>query len=345
MASSTAAPNLAALLAALQSTITYSTQLAAQLPDPSDLQFEKTLSRSFAKKMNQEADNVLQLVNSLLNWIEDTSGKELIDGEMVREGVYADVVERIEPLLEGADDGIEKFLGIGKTIPSTVVAALSSVGVSALPSVKPPLAPHLLHSPNLARPQLLFTSRTILPRPLLSLDPLEAEAERVLWKPILTEKQHALDANAIWLRTEEVIPVPEVSRWSEVARLRYVHPYADELAALTPPASYYLTPDVPAPAESSSFQKTPFSWVHNLTSFDAMVDDIRTIGKEFEEAGRGKELAIDLEHHDYRSWGGMTCLIQVIDVLRCYLLSLLYFVTIPDVQTCCSDLTVEYEKG
>jgi exosome complex exonuclease RRP6 len=315
MSTPSTSPDIATLLAALQSQLSSINNVTAQLPDAADLQFEKTLSRSFAKKMNNEADNVLSLINNLLNWADGS--QQVVDGEMIREGVYNDVIQRVEGLLEGADDGIEKHLGVGKVVKNIAVGAKAFDAASATiagsnGSAKPPLPSHILNDPNLPRPQLLFTPRTVLTCTQLPLDPTTIdEQDPVIWQPILQTKRHAKDSTASWLKTEVVVPVPETSRWNEVTRTRYMHPYSDELSTLEPPATYYLVPETPAPTVPTSFQTTPFTWVDNLETLESMIEDIRSVGIECDEAGKGKELAIDLEHHDYRTWGGITCLIQV----------------------------------
>lgn len=306
--------SITSLLTSLQESLVKVTNISASLPDSNDMSFERTLSRSLAKKLDVESDKIIDLVSKSIRWIEGGKVKT-IDPEMIREGVYSDVIESVEGLLEGADEGIEKHLGIGKTIKANNLAiganlVNQSSSTSTSNNVKPPLPAHLLHAPNIARPQLLFPTRTILPRPPLASNPLEDSTDRILWKPVFTSKPHTRDPEVMWSRIEEIIPTPQ-SKWNEVTRSRYAHPYADELAHSTPPSSYFILPPTPAPTDSTSFERVPFRWVNDSIAFKAMLDDIRTIGVANDLSGIGKELAIDLEHHDYRSWGGMTCLIQV----------------------------------
>jgi exosome complex exonuclease RRP6 len=50
-----------------------------------------------------------------------------------------------------------------------------------------------------------------------------------------------------------------------------------------------------------SFDQTPFTWVATRDKFDAMLDELR----------QAKEIAVDLEHHSYRTFGGFVCLMQI----------------------------------
>ena len=53
------------------------------------------------------------------------------------------------------------------------------------------------------------------------------------------------------------------------------------------------------PPKASS--KTPFTWVDTRQLLDAMLDRLRI----------AQELAVDLEHHSYRSYSGFLCLMQI----------------------------------
>lgn len=56
-----------------------------------------------------------------------------------------------------------------------------------------------------------------------------------------------------------------------------------------------------SPVPVKSFEVTPFHWISNIAELEMMLDKLRT----------AKELAIDLEHHDYRTFAGFLCLMQI----------------------------------
>ena len=178
---------LPSLLDSLQAALLAPTTAAAALPDASDLAFERTLSRPLARQLDVESTRILALVSSVLQWSEgEKAGKEP-DGEMIREGVYGDVVERVEVLLERADDSIEKHLGTGKH-KAGVGAIGAKVVVEAPKNEKggSPFAP-----PACARPPAPSTPLFPAPRPpstfprrRLSISTLEASPHGQASRPL-----------------------------------------------------------------------------------------------------------------------------------------------------------------
>ncbi|GAA5982175.1 hypothetical protein JCM10908_004768 [Rhodotorula pacifica] len=322
------AESLQELLDTLQGALVPPTRLAAQLPAAQDLAFERTLSRKLAKQLDQEQQRVLTLAQRVLQWAAPVSGgtgEDALDADLIREGVYNPVTERVEPLLEHADDAIEQHLGTGKHRPSTVGAIgakspleleqrdkdrrAAAAGGGRLPA-------RLLHDSTLEKPQKRFSARTRVPIPHV-----DEQADGLpLWNPILREKINAASVEGEgegWLATEVYEPKSSYTQTTGTnppSYTRYKHPYAAELATLSPPARFLAKPSSsssprvhPTPS-AESFKQTPFEWVGDKEALERMIQEIRKVGEE--EQG-GKDLAIDLEHHDYRSWSGMTCLIQL----------------------------------
>ena len=79
---------------------------------------------------------------------------------------------------------------------------------------------------------------------------------------------------------------------------RDVHPYRYEITHLQYPSWMFdSTPAIPP----KSFDETPFTWVATPDEFADMLDKLRS----------AKEIAVDLEHHSYRSYAGFLCLMQI----------------------------------
>lgn len=327
-------PSLAQLLATLEASLVDPTTAASQLPDAGDLGFERSLSRPFARNLDKEAARILSLVSNVLNWSQGTPTAQEIDGDLIRDGEYRQVIDKVEPLLERADDSIERHLGVGKAKKGGVGAAgAKSAEELALAQQqksahgkqgnnKSKLPANLLHDADLARPQLLFPPRLLLPRPATDVDGAEP-----LWKPLLRQKPHAASTES-WLSTELYDPAEDrftlATKTAPPAFTRYLHPYAAELESLAPPEGYFAAPEEPPRPADDSFDKTPFEWVGDKIAFAKMLKEIREVGKDESQ----RDLAADLEHHDYRSWGGFTCLMQVRSGLsltrRCLLTRLSY---------------------
>ncbi|GAA5908673.1 hypothetical protein JCM5296_006007 [Sporobolomyces johnsonii] len=300
------------LLDTLQAALVPPTTAAASLPSPSDLAFERTLSRALARNLDNEADRILALAHSVLTW---ATGPLDLDPDLVRDGSYSEVIDRVEALLERADDGIEHHLGIGKNR-----GAVGAVGAKSAQEMQERermrakqerLPARLLHDASIDKPQKHFTPRTKLPIP--TVDDTSAVGDRgmPLWKPILSKKVNPLDDSGSegWLQTELYEPTSKFTPTTATtppSYTRYAHPYAAELGALKPPSSLLAPPKKPAPPAKNSFEQTPFEWVGDEKALKRMMGEIRKVG----EQGM-KDLAIDLEHHDFRSWEGITCLIQL----------------------------------
>ncbi|BGP24306.1 exosome complex exonuclease RRP6 [Rhodotorula toruloides] len=320
------ADSITPLLDALQQALVPPTRAAAGLPAASDLQFERTLSRKLARSLDTESERVLSLASRVLTWASSgnnaTGGTpagaaDPLDPDFIREGVYNGVTERIEALLEQADEGIEKHLGIGKNRKAGVgaVGAKSAQQMEERERAKAKierLPARVLHDTSLEKPQKRFTARTRLPIPNVDDHSADGSSAVPLWKPILRRKVNALageDGEGGWLRAELYEPksgYTQTTSTSPPTYTRYAHPYTSELASLRPPPSFFTKPQKPVPHPADSFAKTPFEWVGHEKALEKMVAEIRQVGEE-----GSKDLAIDLEHHDFRTWSGMTCLMQL----------------------------------
>jgi exosome complex exonuclease RRP6 len=76
------------------------------------------------------------------------------------------------------------------------------------------------------------------------------------------------------------------------------HPYRFEIKSLQYPASMF---ERVIPTPPKSFEETPFTWVATANDFGDMLAALRG----------AREIAVDLEHHDYRSYTGFVCLMQI----------------------------------
>jgi exosome complex exonuclease RRP6 len=77
------------------------------------------------------------------------------------------------------------------------------------------------------------------------------------------------------------------------------NPYEYEIIHSTYPPSIFNV-------EGESIPPVPLEnndviWVDNTTTFKAMLEDLK----------QATEIAVDLEHHDYRSYHGFVCLMQI----------------------------------
>ncbi|KAL6697746.1 ribonuclease H-like domain-containing protein [Trichoderma pleuroticola] len=108
------------------------------------------------------------------------------------------------------------------------------------------------------------------------------------WKPLLTEKPHAevsLDDSLVTFVGDNGAP-------------QYKHPYESEISSMQYPDRVFqiLDPIPPQPVES-----TAATWVDTYEGVVEMLQELK----------EAKEIAVDLEHHDFRTYVGLVSLLQI----------------------------------
>ncbi|KAL5354145.1 exosome nuclease subunit [Pseudogymnoascus australis] len=128
---------------------------------------------------------------------------------------------------------------------------------------------------NLVKPQLSFLNKP-------------ANHENGPWKPLIHSKPHAI------VPLEESLgPVMD-----DHQQEHYRHPYETEIEKLKYPASLYKKAD---PIPYLPVESTSATFVDTYEGVLEMLAELRT----------AKEIAIDLEHHDARSYIGLVSLMQI----------------------------------
>ncbi|KJE04090.1 exosome complex exonuclease RRP6 [Cryptococcus gattii NT-10] len=154
------------------------------------------------------------------------------------------------------------------------------------------LPANIIHASDLTKPQLLFH------------DAPDNARTSESWKPSLTTKPHAMvplgfkaPLDYELTSEEEMDPSKAALRREKEIRAR-THPYYYETKHLPYPTSLFIDSK---PVPPQSFDETPFEFVDTPEKFHRMVGKLK----------QAKEIAVDLEHHDMRSYSGFTCLIQI----------------------------------
>lgn len=114
------------------------------------------------------------------------------------------------------------------------------------------------------------------------------------FKPLLTSKPHAM------VPFEESIALTSPSNDDVLVMPHYPQPYQTEILEQDYPKSVWNSAD---PQPSQPWTSTKVVYVDTQEALDAMVKQLKT----------AKEIAVDLEHHDYRSFYGFVCLMQISD--------------------------------
>lgn len=127
-----------------------------------------------------------------------------------------------------------------------------------------------------------------LPKPQLAFAHKPQNADESPWKPLLTSKPHAL------------VPLEESlgTFKNQFNHTQYRHPYEYEILQLKYPDTVYQKAD---PIKYLPVEKTTATWVDTM-------EGVREMLKELKKA---TEIAVDLEHHDTRSYVGLVSLMQI----------------------------------
>ncbi|GJC77567.1 exosome complex exonuclease rrp6 [Colletotrichum liriopes] len=190
----------------------------------------------------------------------------------------ADVCGLNAPELEDADDVDMRWRSIVDIVDSVLEKADTSIdeytgalkrkdapAADAAPQAKKPkTAGTVVRSANITKPQLHFT---------------ESVDNNTPWKPIITKKPHAkvpLDKSLVTIETDDGF-------------VQYKHPYETEILEAKYPDRVYE-------------QAEPIPWQPVETTEAIYVDTYEGVLEMLEDLKKAKEIAVDLEHHDFRTY-------------------------------------------
>ncbi|KAJ8954382.1 hypothetical protein NQ318_011055 [Aromia moschata] len=272
---------------------------ANALPSRRDWDFYGT-HESFNTIITTESNKILKQINSILR-SNDIEGN--IRNRILEEKTEL-MIEANDMILEKAANNIDEMNGIRKTVVEPVViqtvcaqlpvngswnrvnnATFSvSSSITSESSQKSANAIRLLTAKNIVRPQKFFKDKII-------------NSSKYPWEPRIKEKPNSLKPLALFIE--------ETQNGEE-----YTHPYEFELERFTPPADQLkkVIPAIPLKIED-----TPLIEVNEPAQIEELIEVLRNC----------KEFAVDLEHHSYRSFMGITCLMQISTRKQDYLIDTL----------------------
>uniref|UniRef100_A0A1A8HWZ9 Exosome complex component 10 n=1 Tax=Nothobranchius kuhntae TaxID=321403 RepID=A0A1A8HWZ9_NOTKU len=208
------------------------------------------------------------------------------------------ILERAGILLDEAD-GVNRsqkpVMPVGFQPPKIVVSSWNRKGSSSGSRSE---TFRLLHAKNIARPQLKFKEKVdnsntpFVPKIFIKPNSLKALPSYFTNKQIRKERPEDLDVPAA------LADFIHQQRTQEHVEDMFAHPYQYELDHLIVPESLLSKPE---PQMYKPLAET------NLTFIDSL-EDLVTLN---EKLCKSSEFAVDLEHHSYRSFLGLTCLMQV----------------------------------
>ncbi|RMD41093.1 hypothetical protein DV735_g4042, partial [Chaetothyriales sp. CBS 134920] len=246
-----------------------------------DLGFHRSSSDQVSRSLDRQGRHLLELTSRLLKAAAAESNQKApsLHGLDDIDDKWRSVVDVVDDQFEKADAALDECTGVIKRL---------SPAVQDSPRPSPAAAKH--GKPMQHFPKVLDKPQTNFNRQVNNFDTRP-------FKPLLTYKPHAVKSleESIGDGSDGYVVSPEEHSADAV---RYNHPYALEIEQYSyPPRVYESTPPVPfAPTEN-----TPVTMVDTEDAMLQMVVELK----------RAKEVAVDLEHHSYRSYVGIVCLMQI----------------------------------
>ncbi|KAB2102496.1 Exosome complex exonuclease [Alternaria gaisen] len=139
-----------------------------------------------------------------------------------------------------------------------------------------------------AKPRPNIADKKIIAKPQLKFEHLPANYESGGFRPLVTAKPHAK------IPLEKCLETFKDKRGRE----QYPHPYQTEIETYEYPSTVY---EYSEPQQYPPFESTTATLVDTPEALATMLSELKT----------AKEIAIDLEHHDNRSYIGMVSLMQI----------------------------------
>ncbi|KAK0531648.1 exosome nuclease subunit [Tilletia horrida] len=324
------AQDVSGYLHAVQHALVPLTRTASQLPSASDLEFHRSLNPGLAATLDAHSHALVGIVNGLTSWIDPDSASATALTSASLQASLGGTVPRaigdlVDSLLERADINLDEYEGKREPRPSafTVVKGKDKQQKGAeqqqaqqlqlqnangkgkaKQTTASPLPASILNA-LIKKPQRLFTTKP-------------DNRSNIPWsRPLKFGKPHAAvplaqaganrpggpDPQQIWKKPKTRQGMfcsegdPEDNYYyTEI--LNATLP-AHALEERTPVRTEPLNPEAPeAPTDAG-----PFTWVDTAEGIHALAAHLNE--------DRVTEIAIDLEHTSYRSFMGLTCLMQI----------------------------------
>ncbi|XP_035413417.2 exosome component 10 isoform X2 [Cygnus atratus] len=211
------------------------------------------------------------------------------------------ILERVGILLDeaaGVNKNQQPVLPAGLQLPQTIVSSWNRKAGESHKRTKSETF-RLLHAKNISRPQLKFREKIdnsntpFVPKLFIKPNALKPLPE-ALTKSGRERKERPEDLDVPAALADFI----HQQRTQQTEQDMFAHPYQYELERFSPPDGVLKKPE---PQMYRPIKETP---CHFVTTLDELVE-------LNEKLMNCKEFALDLEHHSYRSFLGLTCLMQI----------------------------------
>ncbi|KAJ2053392.1 exosome nuclease subunit, partial [Coemansia sp. S16] len=316
--------NFDASIAAAFGALVKATKAAGRLGD--DIAYHRTLDESVDTRLEQASQRTLTMANHL--WMTSRADTSLpitaaddiailTEGQWTSGPQFSAVIDAVDTLLERIDVGLDELAKNSAHQLRNSVGAQSAAVVTSVAGRDV----RVVHAQNMPRPQLQF-------RDAIDNSPNTPFVWRIRTKPhARVPLDYGLPSAAVagstlgqHLQTLGISrpgtpggsgagtprrnkPSPELSaaQLSDAlsgAVSALPHPYEYEIKHYEAPPRLFAEAEALAPRD---WDTTPFTFVDTPAALSAMMAHLAGV----------TEIAIDLEHHNFRSFQGFTCLVQL----------------------------------
>ncbi|KAI7484792.1 hypothetical protein KC351_g4242 [Hortaea werneckii] len=270
-----AAPSdFASLQSSIQSALVQTTRTSSQLA-AEDLSFHRSLSSSLGSNLDRQNARLLSIADRLLGSATADSAATSVRSSSTAPRLSD--IEAVEGNWRAVVDVVDSLLERADTALDEFTGAVKrlSPGAEAKTGEKEASLKGLKGTGKISAS---LRGREI-EKPQLSFDHVPQNDETGKFAPLLMEKPHAM--------------VPFKGSFESGK-----HPYQAEIERYTYPASMYTFAE---PTMYHPFESTTAVMVDTEEAVDTMLEELK----------QAKEIAIDLEHHDHRSYIGIVSLMQI----------------------------------
>jgi len=195
------------------------------------------------------------------------------------------IVDANDSILERVGCNLDEMSGIRRNPEPILVEAVSSCTRPVSGSWNQSQSGSLSHSSSsVSQPIRLLTAKNIQRPQIMFKDKIDNSSSP--FEPRIKEKPNALKPLAITLQL------------SEDGEESFSHPYEFELEHFTQPAKQMERVE---PRMYNPFEETSFIMVEHEDQLPGLLQDLASCS----------EIAVDVEHHSYRTFQGFTCLLQI----------------------------------
>lgn len=233
---------------------------------------------SFSKVMAQQSENILEVVQTVLKL-------QGIKGNIVRrdkEEKFEILQECNDTMLERINSNLDEMAGIRKQTPTVLVTEVKASPMTQKYQLSTSISRDKFSSPQTAK---LITAKNII-RPQVNFT-VPVDNSNNPFVPRLKDKPNSLKPLAI---------LPEYDDDRNI--VSYLHPYALEIEKFEPTKELLMKKE---PENASDVNSAVYHFIDTEAKLVEMLNEL----KKF------KEIAVDLEHHSYRTFLGFTCLMQI----------------------------------